>query len=74
MAQKVHVVESSSGLLQEQHNHVQDQEEDANYVSSYQGGPNKQRTNYQGGQDHDQCGSVVSGYLDSLVCFRDVEL
>uniref|UniRef100_M1DMA4 Uncharacterized protein n=1 Tax=Solanum tuberosum TaxID=4113 RepID=M1DMA4_SOLTU len=54
MAQKVHVVKSSSGQLQEQYNHVQDQEEDANYVSSYQGGSNEQRTNYQGGQDHDQ--------------------
>ncbi|KAK4710526.1 hypothetical protein R3W88_005039 [Solanum pinnatisectum] len=54
MAQKVHVVESSSGQLQEQYNHVQDQEEDANYVSNYQGGPNEQRTNYQGGQDDDQ--------------------
>ncbi|KAF3627699.1 putative protein isoform X1 [Capsicum chacoense] len=38
------------GQLQEQYNHVQ--EEDANYVSHYQGGPNQQRTNYQGGQFH----------------------
>lgn len=35
------------GQSQEQYNQVQDQEEDANYVSSYQGGPNQQRTNHQ---------------------------
>lgn len=62
---------NASGQLQEQYNHVPDQEEDANYMNSYRGGPNQRRINYQGCYEPGSTQYGCQGHISSYWADKD---